>query len=367
MCCEEGAGTYPFYLHFTDPFSQTDKNGSPEIKNGSRSIPGHLTHHNNMSIIKINHIITEEITKAVRSIPGMCEIDADKVSQELLVAMGLVERTTGAPVTVAPKPVKAKAAPKSKAKAETTTEVSVAVDTGDDASNEADSSSTDKKPRARTVSAKSKELFNALPGATPEKLKEVMKAYKEATQADLDSKGGDFISFARHHLLPAEANAGAGAPAPEVKEKATRKKSEKNFTWTPASKKIFDEIVKSSGGEVTDELKKEFAEYANAKTKEDYAALAPAGHIRAFLAAKASPDDLADGVAKLTLDSQPEAEVKAEAKPVEEEEVEEFDHDGETLCIGVPSGKIYRDTAAGLVLIGVAGQGAYKSVKVPSA
>jgi hypothetical protein len=320
-----------------------------------------------MSIIKINHIITEEITKAVRSISGMFEIDADKFSQELLVAMGLVERTTGAPVTVAPKPVKAKAAPKAKAKAETTTEVSVAVDTGDDASNEADSSSTDKKPRARTVSAKSKELFNALPGATPEKLKEVMKAYKEATQADLDAKGGDFISFARHHLdAPA---AGAGAPAPEVKEKATRKKSEKNFTWTPASKKIFDVIVTSSGGEVTDDLKKEFAEYANAKTKDDYAALAPAGHIRAFLAAKASPDDLADGVAKLTLDSQPEPEpeVKAEVKPVEEEEVEEFEHDGETLCIGIPSGKIYRDTAAGLVLIGVAGQGAYKSVKVPSA
>jgi hypothetical protein len=319
-----------------------------------------------MSIIKINHIITEEITNAVRSISGMFEIDADKFSQELLVAMGLVERTTGAPVTVAPKPAKAKPAPKTKAKAETTTEVSVAVDTGDDASNEADASSTDKKPRARTVSAKSKELFNALPGATPEKLKEVMKAYKEAPQSDIDFKGGDFIGFARYQLLPA---GGAGAPAPEVKEKATRKKSEKNFTWTPASKKIFDEIVKSSGGEVTDELKKEFAEYANAKTKDDYAGLAPAGHIRAFLAAKASPDDLADGVAKLTLDTQPEPEpeVKAEPKPVEEEEVEEFDHDGETLCIGIPSGKIYRDTAAGLVLVGVAGQGAYKSVKVPSA
>ena len=325
-----------------------------------------------MSIIKINHIITEEITKAVRSISGMFEIDADKFSQELLVAMGLVERTTGAPVTVAPKPAKTKAAPKAKAKAETTTEVSVAVETGDDASNEADTSSTDKKPRSRTVSAKSKELFNALPGATPEKLKQVMKAYKEAPQSDIDFKGGDFIGFARYQLLPA---GGAGAPAPEVKEKATRKKSEKNFTWTPASKKIFEEIVKTSGSEVTDELKKEFAEYANAKTKDDYAALAPAGHIRAFLAAKASPDDLADGIAKLTLDTQPEAdaepeakpEPKAEAKPVEEEEVEEFEHDGETLCIGIPSGKIYRDTAAGLVLVGVAGQGAYKSVKIPSA
>jgi hypothetical protein len=327
-----------------------------------------------MSIIKINHIITEEITKAVRSISGMFEIDADKFSQELLVAMGLVERTTGAPVSVAPKPAKTKAAPKAKAKAkaETTTEVSVAVETGDDASNEADTSSTDKKPRSRTVSAKSKELFNALPGATPEKLKQVMKAYKEAPQSDIDFKGGDFIGFARYQLLPA---GGAGAPAPEVKEKATRKKSEKNFTWTPASKKIFEEIVKTSGGEVTDELKKEFAEYANAKTKDDYAALAPAGHIRAFLAAKASPDDLADGVAKLTLDTHPEVEAepevkpepKAEAKPVEEEEVEEFEHDGETLCIGIPSGKIYRDTAAGLVLVGVAGQGAYKSVKIPSA
>ena len=318
-----------------------------------------------MSFVKINHIITEEITKAVRSISGMFEIDADKFSQELLVAMGLVERTTGAPVTVAPKPVKTKAAPKSKAKAETTTEVSVTVDTGDDASNEADASSTDKKPRSRTVSAKSKELFNALAGATAEKLKEVMKAYKEASQSDLDSKGGDFIGFARHHL--GAGAAGAGAPEPEVKEKAARKKSEKNFTWTPASKKIFEEIVKGTGGEVTDEIKKEFAEYANAKTKDNYAALAPAGHIRAFLAAKSSPDDLADGIAKLTLDSQPEPEVKAESKPVEEEEVEEFEHDGETLCIGIPSGKIYRDTAAGLVLIGVAGQGAYKSVKIPSA
>jgi hypothetical protein len=326
-----------------------------------------------MSIIKINHIITEEITNAVRSISGMFEIDADKFSQELLVAMGLVERTTGAPVTVAPKPVKAKAAPKAKAKtkAETTTEVDVAVDTGEDASNEGDAASTDKKPRARTVSAKSKDLFNALPGATPEKLKEVMKAYKEATQSDIDAKGGDFIGFARSHLLPTVANAGAGAPEPEVKEKAPRKKSEKNFTWTPASKKIFEEIVKGTGGEVTDDLKKEFAEYANAKSKEDYAPLAPAGHIRAFLAAKASPDDLAVGVAKLTLDSQPEPEVKPETKPVEEEEVEEFEHDGETLYIGIPSGKIYRHTEKDGkeldILIGVAGQGKYKSVVVPSA
>ena len=324
-----------------------------------------------MSIIKINHIITEEITKAVRSISGMFEIDADKFSQELLVAMGLVERTTGAPVTVVPKKAKTKAVPK--VKAETTTEVDVAVDTGEDASNEGDAASTDKKPRARTVSAKSKDLFNALPGATPEKLKEVMKAYKEATQADIVAKGGDFIGFARSHLLPIVANAGAGAPAPEVKEKTPRKKSEKNFTWTPASKKIFEEIVKGTGGEVTDDLKKEFAEYANAKTKDDYAALAPAGHIRAFLAAKASPDDLADGIAKLTLDSQPEPEpeVKPEVKPVEEEEMEAFEHDGETLWIGVPSGKIYRHTEKDGkeldILIGVAGQGKYKSVVVPSA
>jgi hypothetical protein len=52
----------------------------------------------------------------------------------------------------------------------------------------------------------------------------------------------------------------------------------------------------------------------------------------------------------------------------DDEDLEDLEVEGETLTIGVKSGKIYRATEdSGDVQIGVAGQGKFKDVKIPSA
>lgn len=299
------------------------------------------------TITTIKSIISEEITTGVHSIAGMFGIeDADKFAQELLIAMGIIDRTGSAPV-VSSKPKPRAKAPAKKAEAETEAEA--------EAETEESSGETKTKKtatRKRTVTASAKEEFLALDGATKDLLKKVDKAYKDATDEEISSKGGDFIGFAKAYL--------ATPPAPEPpKEKAVKaKRPVKNFVWTDSAKKLFNEIVKTSGGEVTDALKTEFTLWANAKTKEEYVVIAPVGHMRTFLVTKGAevPEEVEEDVP-----------VATKAPVAEAEDLEEFDHDGETLLIGIPSGKIYRaTTGAGDQLIGVAGQGPFKSVVVPS-
>jgi hypothetical protein len=222
----------------------------------------------------------------------------------------------------------------------------------------------DKDNRKRTVSKKMKETFLAMPGGTEDSLKAAMRVYKAADQARIDGWGGKWDSFARAFL------AGECTPAKKVRAKAAPKadaapgapkkekvKVERNFTWTPTAKKLFAETVEGGGGKVTDALKEEFAAQVNAKTADDYKVLAPVGHMRAFVASKgadAAPPAPADDVEDVDDD--------------DEEDLEEIEIAGETLTIGVKSGKIYRATEdSGDVQIGVAGQGKFKDVKIPSA
>ena len=214
-----------------------------------------------------------------------------------------------------------------------------------------DSASVTSADRKRTVSKKMKDTFLGMEGGTEDSLKAAMKVYKNADQAQIDAWGGKWDSFARAFLAGEctpvkKSKAPKTAPAAPAAPKAP--KEAKNFTWTPTAKKLFTETVEGGGGKVTDALKSEFAAHVNAKTAEDFKVLATVGHMRAFVASKS-----------------PSAAPAAEDN---DEDLEEIEVDGETLTIGVVSGKIYRATEdSGDVQIGVAGEGKFKDVKVPSA
>ena len=224
-----------------------------------------------------------------------------------------------------------------------------------------------KDARKRTVSKKMKDTFLAMEGGTDESLKAAMKTYKAADQAQIDGWGGKWDSFARAFLAGecAPAKKAKATPKPKAKKeadpdapkKAPKVKEARNFTWTPTAKKLFAEVVEGNGGKVTEELKSEFVTHVNAMDGEEYKAIAPVGHVRAFIASKAES-----------------AVAPAEPAPAEavaeddDEDLEEIEVEGETLTIGVTSGKIYRPTEdSGDVQIGVAGQGKFKGVKIPSA
>ena len=299
------------------------------------------------TINNIKQTISLDITNAVRRIAeayGLAK--QDEFTQELLVHLGVVERDDVPFIHVNP----------------------VA-----SASNASVTSTGEKKERKRVVSAKQKKDYLLIAGATEANLEATIKGYKEASQETIDglmttdSKENAFILYAKSVLTggSAVAGAGAGAPAPEPVKKQKKGPSQKVATrvkFNATEMKIFKKVV----GEVTDELKKEFTEYVNGKTDEEFAVLALEGHMRAFM----------DGRSK---SSKVEVEVEVKVKGPEydtdeggeggnedeDEDLVEFTHNEETLLKGEKSGKIFRSTAeAGDVQIGVAGQGQFKDVKV---
>lgn len=192
--------------------------------------------------------------------------------------------------------------------------------------------------RKRVVSKKMKEAFLALPGATEEKLNEVMKAYKSAEEVT------SFNEFARQQL-------GVEAEVKEKKVKAKKEKSGRLDKWTPTSTKLFKTIVEENGGAVTDDMKKEFVTWLDGLGDEEFASGSIQGHMRAFVGTKVAAKAGAG------------APAPAPAADEEDEELEEFQFEGETLLKGVGSGKIYRPTEeAGDVLIGYAGKGRFSEV-----
>jgi hypothetical protein len=261
-----------------------------------------------------------------------------------------------------------------------------------------DDDSGETKERKRTVSKKMKDFFLADvdpddptkggAGGTEEQLKAAMKVYKAADQAQLDAWGGKWDAFARAFLAgecvlakkpraapkakaaAPKAAADPDAPAAPAKEKAP--KVAKNFTWTPTAKKLFAETVEGGGSAVTDALKTEFAAHVNAMSAEDYKDLAPVGHMRAFVASKSA----AAVAAPAPESAAPESAVSSAAAAViaaaavenfDDEDLEVIEVEGEELTIGVKSGFIFRATEdSGDVQIGVAGQGKFKDVKIPS-
>ena len=296
----------------------------------------------------IKATISLDITKAVREAAELHNItDPDLLAQELLVRLGVTERTSAPPKV----PAKAPKAPKAPVPPPADAE-------GDEGSVV---SGKDKKDRKRTVSAKQKKDFMTIEGATEENLKSIIKGYKDASQETIDglmtadSKENAFILFARS-VLSAPV---APEPAPEVKVKEKKapkaktapKKEASRVKFNATELKIFKKIVESAGSTVTDELKQEFVDYVTPMTAEQFAVVALEGHMRAFV------DTKKQGATAT-------AEVPAVKDEDEEEDVVEFDFNGETLSMGEKSGKIYRTTTeAGDVQVGVAGEGQFKDVK----
>lgn len=289
----------------------------------------------------IKATISLDITKAVREAAELHNItDPDLLAQELLVRLGVTERTSAPP-----KAPKAPVPPPADAEGDEGSVVS----------------GKDKKDRKRTVSAKQKKDFMTIEGATEENLKSIIKGYKDASQETIDglmtadSKENAFILFARS-VLSAPV---APEPAPEVKVKEKKapkaktapKKEASRVKFNATELKIFKKIVESAGSTVTDELKQEFVDYVTPMTAEQFAVVALEGHMRAFVDTK-KQGATATGSAT------------AEVPAVEDEDVVEFDFNGETLSMGEKSGKIYRTTTeAGDVQVGVAGEGQFKDVK----
>lgn len=292
-----------------------------------------------MSIMKMSEtmdrMMAQSIEEAVRAL-AKDKVDAatDEFVNALLERLGL--RANIDEVLYAPRmPLIAAAAAKSSSD-----------DNASVSSSVGDAKSAVSADRKRTVSKKMKDSFLAMEGGTDDSLKAAMKVYKNADQAQIDAWGGKWDSFARAFL------AGECTPVKKTKTAPAAPKKEKeakNFTWTPTAKKLFTETVEGGGGKVTDALKDEFAAHVNAKTADDFKVLAPVGHMRAFVASKS-----------------PSAAPAAEDN--DDEDLEDIEVEGETLTIGVKSGKIYRATEdSGDVQIGVAGQGKFKDVKIPSA
>lgn len=196
------------------------------------------------------------------------------------------------------------------------------------------------KKKKPVVSKKMKEAFMALDGASEDKLKSVMKAYKDAEDVS------EWLVFARAHLeLP--------TVEVTVKEKKPRAKKEKKETkgrldkWTPTSTKLFKTIVEENSGVLTDDLKKEFVSWLEELSDDDFASKPMQGHMRGFSTVK---------FLKIVI---PEIND-------DEEDQEEFDFEGEKLWIGLISGKIFQQQDGVDMLIGEAGKGRFKDVKIPS-
>jgi hypothetical protein len=314
-----------------------------------------------MSTINIiKQTISLDITTALRRMAGVHNIsEPDLLAQELLVHLGIVDRETvpiKTTVAVVPPPL-------------TTT-------SGSDADAEAES--VGKKERSRMVSAKQKKpVLEQFPDTAEKKVMDVLlKGYKAATQAEIDSlmtpdsKENAFLLYVQKVRAVAAA-APAPAPAaevPAVKEKKVKAKKEVGRVKFNATElKIFKKIVESAGSTVTDSLKQEFVDYVAAKSEEDFAVVALEGHMRAFVEGKKQPQVAVEpkaGNGELT-PSEYDALHKDVEDEDEDEDLVEFTHNEETLLKGVVSGKIFRSTAeAGDVQVGVAGKGQFKDVTV---
>lgn len=257
----------------------------------------------------ISAVLSEEISAALQVVCPMFAVeDSAKFALELMVAMGITERSSPSAAAITTPPRKTTPVPPM----------------------------APQKQRARVVSKKMKDAFLAMPGASEDKLKDIVEKYKDASQDDLDAAGGTFEGYAKTYLA---------IPATEVTEKKDDDK--KRFSrWSPASTKVFTEAVVANGGAVTNDLKKKFQDYVNNLNEDKFALFSIQGHMTRF--------------------AEETFQTETEKAKDDDEDLEEFQFEDETLLIGTSSGKIYRSTPeAGDVLIGVAAQGRFKDVAIP--
>lgn len=270
----------------------------------------------------IKYVLSEQICKAVMAVaPAYGVSDLEGFATGLLEFLDIRQASASASVSIAERIV---SAPVKNDDAKSTT-------------------SSEKKPRARTVSKKMKESFTAM-GGTEQQLKEVTKRYKDASDADIESAGGSFEAFGRKFL---------GIASEDKKEKKKEEKKEKKkdvrFKWTPTSKKLFKEIVEGSGGGVSDDMPAEFEKFLADKSEEDFKSVSVEGHMRAYAVGKFAPP--------------PPALERHDAEVDEDDEdLVMFNHDGEELRMGEKSGKIYRETDGMDILVGIAGKGRFAGV-----
>jgi hypothetical protein len=227
--------------------------------------------------------------------------------------------------------------------------------------------SEEKKERKRVVSKKMKETFMSLEGATEESLKEVIKKYKDAEEVT------DFVTFAKKELGVVDAAAPVVEKVSKPKaEKVVKPKAKKEETgriqWNATSTRLFKTIVEESGGVLKDGLKTEFSNYLDLLTEDNYGLTSIQGHMRVFMSSKfPTPEPTLKDLPALKVSTE-DTKVEVESEEEKDEDQEELEFEGETLWIGVKSGKIYRQTEeAGDVLVGVAGKGRFSKVVKPSA
>lgn len=339
----------------------------------------------------IQHILNQQISYAVSHLPaGTYSLpdDSGKLSQELLIGLGLIERTS-APPTIPPPPAPP---PPPSSSADT------AEDDDSDSKSDSKKAKTDAKARTRTVSKKMKDAFLASPGntRTEDDLKRVSKAYKAATDADIAAAGGDFVSFGNRVLNsaapatspapstppPAKAKAKAKAeadnpPAAPKEKKEKKEKTKPRLAWSAAEKKVFKDVVT----DVTEDIKAEFAAYIDAKSDDDFKAFAMAGHMRAWFDARITPcagaghhtpaqHDLIRSMENLNISKEDADDDEANEEADEEADEDEEDLldiliNEEQLLIGSKTGDIFQPCEAGDIKLGTAGVGKYKDIKIP--
>ena len=309
----------------------------------------------------ITTTIIHEIICSFKTIPaGTYSLpdDADRLAQELLINLGLVTRTSSSSSSSSsapPPPLPPFASVSAPAPAPAPAPDSAAA-------------------RKRTVSKKMKDSLLAA-GKTEDDLKRIIDAYKKASDSDIAAAGGSFESFAASVLAAPTSTPAPSTPKTKSKAKAETtaeptaepkapskpsKKAEKGrISWTAAEKKVFKEVVESSGGLVTPELTSAFTTYVNDLSPESFDSLALSGHMRAWISpsAGAGHSDLQQPVLDDNEDN-------------EDEDLLEFTHNDEMLLIGEKSGKIFLPSPQeGMpdVMVGIAGQGKYTAVKKPSA
>ena len=312
------------------------------------------------SASSISAILNQQISYAVYHLPaGTYSLpdDAGKLSQELLIGLGLIDRTSAPPMVLPPPPP--------------SQPLLSSTDKDKDKDKDKDNADakSETKARTRTVSKKMKDAFLASPGKTEDDLKRVSKAYKAATDADIAAAGGDFVSFGNHVLAappaPKEDKAKPKTDKAKPTPKEKKEKPKPRLAWSAAEKKVFKDVVT----DVTDDLKAEFEVYVNAKSDDDFKAFAMAGHMRAWFDARVTSTPCAGAghhtPAEHDLIRSKEADVGADADEEEEEDLLDILINEEQLLIGSKTGDIFQACEAGDIKLGTAGQGKYKDVKIP--